>query len=143
MLLHLVSSRFFCSKALKKRSRNLHQNHIKSMKKRVPNWAPKKIPKSDPKRDPKWEPFEPKRPSSRLPEPSGMPAAPPRTPPEVLRGFQEHPGTLQGSILTTPGTIWRSIWTSQGSPGHLKIQRHQEPRGPARWVGGTRERGYN
>ena len=59
--------------------------------------------------------------------------------------------------MTPPGTVWGSIWTAQGCPGHLKYkmpERPQEPRGfqersiskirgPTRWVGGTRERGYN
>ena len=51
----------------------------------------------------------------------------------LLRGVQEPPGTLQRWILTTPGSVWRSIWTPQGA----------QIRGPTRWVGGTRERGYN
>ena len=93
--------------------------------------------------DPKMAPRHIKTPPSRPLEPSRTPATSTRTPPELLRSFQEPPGTLQGSILNTPGTVWRSIWTSQGRPGHLKIQRPQEPRGLTRWVGGTRERGYN
>ena len=58
---------------------------------------------------PKMAPRRPKTPPSRLLEPSRIPAATPRSLPELLRGLQEAPGTLQGSILTFPGAIWSSI----------------------------------
>ena len=127
MLRHLVSSRFFCSKALKKTTPKWTPTSLKINKNRVPNSAPKKVPTSDPKHVPTWELFGPKRPPSRLPEPSGMPAVPPRTLPEVLRGFQEPPGTLQGSILTPPGAVWESILTAPGEQNTSKIAATQCP----------------
>ena len=69
---------------------------------------------------PKMAPRRPKTPSSRLLELSSPLATIPRSPPELPRGFQEPPTTLQGSILTSPGSLWGSIFTPQGSQENSK-----------------------
>ena len=126
MLHLLVSSRFFCSKAFKKTTRKNTPKSIKKQQKTCQKLGPQNDPKSDPKRDPKWDPFGPRTSASRLLERSGMPAAPPRTPAEVLRGFQEPPGTLLSSILTLPGAVWESILTSQGAKRPQKLHQGKD-----------------
>ena len=64
--------------------------------------------------DPKMAPRHTKTPPSRPLEPSRTPATTPRSSPELLRGVQEPPGTLQGSILTTPGAVWGRFGPPRG-----------------------------